>query len=509
MVNSIVTNTVRVGGQSSDPYAGSRGAVYQKGGEFYSPGTLYLGAAKGLSHGFYLNEGGAVAFANNAEMHLGDYGYGAAYFIGGTASIGKTVLAARYKPDSDSSGAGVYWQTGGATNNLYALHLGQATATNGLAIAAIEGSGTRCLIGSGNLFHVARCPFTGILAVNDGAAVRAYALRRYSTDPRVAGSEWHISLNGGVLEATWQGSQWGTGDALPDSVTVHSGGMTLKTDFVEGSLYWQVPLDAPTRKVVSSIALPSAAAFEAEQGLYFAPPLVKISGTGKGAAAIALFDKKTRRVTGIRVVAPGTGYDDSTTATIRPANGDTDPAAAFSCPVTMADAPTTGAGFTKTGAGTYLMQCANTYKGPTTVAEGKVMVYHAQALPSGSGLKVCAGATADLRSFSFTVPTLEGAGTVTGSGSLTVTDTVTLPMQTNSTLTVEGPLTLADGVTLALTGTVDDLDDRHRNVLLHATGGIVCEGAVSLPSLPGAWAATVRGNDIVVKRARGISFNFR
>lgn len=508
MVDSVVSNAVKAGGDANNTYGGSSGAIYQKGGDFHSPNPMNLGAAKYHTYGFYSKDGDTAEVLGDGVV--GNLGYGAMHFNGGTAKFSKLTLAAGHSLDGyNSSGAGVYWQTGGATNTLAGLHFGLGAATNGIAIAAIEGEGTRCNIGDSQVYCNANCPFTGILAVNGGAAIRTFALKRNFIGELDDEASWHISVDGGILESTWYGEQWGSGDSLPDSVTVHSGGMTFHTYATGSSYKWRMPFDAPVGKIVASISLPSDPSFEGQQGVYIAPPLVKISGTGRGAAAIALFDKATRRVTGIHVVAPGTGYDDSTTATIRPANGVPDAASSFACAVTMVDAPTTGAGFTKTGAGTYLMERANTYRGPTTVAEGALSFYHAQSLPSGSGLKVCAGATADLRSNSFTVPTLEGAGTIAGSGSLTVTDTVTLPMQTNSALTVEGMLTLADGVELALTGTVADLDARRRNVLLSAAGGIVCEGAVSMPSLPGVWTATVRGNDIVVNRVRGMSLNFR
>ena len=505
MEDSIVTNNATSGGASGDNYQGTRGAIYQRGGLFHAPGNMYLGAAFGNSHGCYLKEGG-VTEIKGSDVYLGNLGYGAMHLNGGTADLPKVTLARGHNPSKgNSSGAGVYWQGGGATNDLNGLHFGNTAATNGIAIAAIEGAGTLCRIGSGQLYYVARCPFTGILAVNDGATVQAFSIKRYAAGQRAEGEEWHVSMDGGTLASTGNGEQWGSGDALPDSVTVHSGGMTLHTGFTDGGQTWRVPLEAPVGKIVSSIALPTDAAFEAQQGLYFAPPLVTISGTGKGAAAIALFDKATRRVTGIRVVSPGTGYDDNTTATIRPANGNTAAASAFSCPVTMADAPMTGAGFTKTGAGQYSMERANTYRGPTTVAEGKLSFYNAHSLPEGSGLKVCAGATADLCGNSFTVPTLEGAGTIIGSGGpLTVTNRVTLAMTADSTLQVEGALTLGDGADVFLDGSIDDLDPDKPNVLLSATGGIVREGALSVPSLPSPWTVQVRTKTIVVRRQVGM-----
>ena len=77
-------------------------------------------------------------------------------------------------------------------------------------------------------------------------------------------------------------------------------------------------MGSPSGKVVASIALPSEAA---NATTYCGPAEVTISGTGVGAAAVAEFDSKTRRITGITVVSPGTGYDDTTTATIESPGG--------------------------------------------------------------------------------------------------------------------------------------------------------------------------------------------
>ena len=501
MEDSIVTNNAVSGGGVNDGYQGTRGAIYQRGGLMHVPGSMTLGAAFGNSHGCYVKEGGVTEIKGN-DVYLGNLGYGAMHLNGGTAELPKVTLARGHNPSKgNSSGAGVYWQRGGATNDLYGLTFGNTATTNGIAIAAVEGAGTRCIVGGGQCYHVARCPFTGILAVNDGAAFRVMDMKRYSDAARVEGSDWHISVDGGILEPAWIGERWGKGSTLPDTLTVHSGGMTLKTDS-SGDYKWKMPFDAPAGKIVGSIALPDDASFESgSQGLYLAPPLVTISGAGKGAAAVALFDKKTRRVTGIHVVSPGTGYDDGTTATIRPASGA--PAGGFACPVTLVDAPVTGAGFTKSGAGTFFFECANTYRGPTKVAEGRLEFVHAESLPAGSGLAVSAGATADLNGQTFTVPTLEGAGTV-ADGSLVVTNSVTLTMITNSTLQVEGSLTLGDGAAVLLTGSIADLDPDKSNVLLSAAGGIVCEGAVSVPSLPAPWAVLVRAKTIVVRRQVGL-----
>jgi len=505
MADSIVTNHFRAGGASGDNYQGTRGAVYQKGGVFRAPtSTVTLGASFGTGHGFYLNDGGIFSVEN--EVYLGGYGYGAMYFNGGKSSFSQKITLARNYSAAKTAGAGVYWQMGGATNSLSTVAMGGDPVTNGYALVAIEGTGTRCDLAGNTLYHVARCPFTGILAVNAGAVFRAKEVRRYNkTATPVTGADFLISVDGGVLQPS-STAAWSSGVSLPDAVTVHEGGMTLNTE-ASGSFTWTMPLTSPTGKIVRAVALPTDAAFEAEhQGLYIAPPLVRIHGTGKGAAAVALFDKNTRRVTGIKVVAPGTGYDENTTATISTAAGNR--IAPLSCAVTLADAPETGAGFTKTGLGSYSFDVANTYHGPTAVEEGSLIVNNAAGLPEGSSLRVAEEATIDLKNHNITVPELSGAGTVKVGGSLTVAEKLRLPTKKGECLAVDGPITLADGAEIVFDGDVADLDTETVNRLFTATS-LTCAGSVTLSELPAFWKMNVGNKGITVRRITGTTIVFR
>jgi hypothetical protein len=199
MADSIVTNFFRAGGTKGDKWQGARGAVYQKGGVFHAPteSTVTLGGSFGTGHGFYLNDGGIFSVEN--EVYLGGYVYGAMYCNGGKSSFSQKITLARNYSASKTAGAGVYWQMGGATNSLSTVAMGGSAVTNGYALVAIEGTGTRCDLADNTLYHVARCPFTGILAVNAGAVFRAKEVRRYSTATPVTGADFLISVDGGVL----------------------------------------------------------------------------------------------------------------------------------------------------------------------------------------------------------------------------------------------------------------------------------------------------------------------
>ncbi len=124
------------------------------------------------------------------------------------------------------------------------------------------------------------------------------------------------------------------------------------------------------------------------------------------------------------------------------------------------------------------------------------------------------GATADFSggygssSEPVTVPTLDvsGAALVTGlpKSGLRVTETLKVSAAIGKTASVNGPLVLADGVTI--TGIdVAGLNTERKNVVLEAdaTGGITCEGSVTLPEFPQGWRVYLSGRRLCVGRERG------
>ncbi len=88
-----------------------------------------------------------------------------------------------------------------------------------------------------------------------------------------------------------------------------------------------------------------------------------------------------------------------------------------------------GAGtLTQAGSGTLMLSGANGYSGATTVSAGTLQLGAANAIPSGSPVKVNSSATLDLNGFSPALTSLAGAGNV---------------INNNGTLTVDGNLTTA------------------------------------------------------------------
>ena len=493
---SIVTNNVQLGSEYNKKYDDqASGALYQRAGELVVPGTLLIGNGRpARGQGGYLNEDGRLTAKNIQFAHCA---YGLIYSSGGVLSVEGVIEMTM--GNSGNNGTGVYWLSNGATNTTPKFTICQTgnLGTSGRGILALEGAGTQLSVtGADGLCLGAdyASSYDLVVAVNDGAELRATKFSRAFTTDSSPNVKCTVNMDGGTIALTAAGAQ-----IAPERVVVHAGGATLAAR-AEGALGWGTRFDAPVGQTVAAIALPTAAGFVNAQGKYSLPPKVVISGTGRGAAAVATFDKSTRTVTGIKVVAPGTGYDETTTAEVKfPARNVT-----YTCAVTLAPAPTTGAGFTKTGPGTYTLAETNTYAGVTTVAGGTLVFAKDRSLPVGSGLALANGATADFSGHAVTVPTLAGgAGTVTDLASLTVTNTLTLAMSPDTLLSVDAPLTIADGATLELTGTVDDLTATHNNVLLRASGGIVAPDALTLPALPTPWQVLVRENDIVVRKVIG------
>lgn len=499
---SIVTNNVQLGSEYNKKHDDeASGALYQRAGELVVPGTMLIGTGRpARGQGGYVNEGGhltanAVQFAHCA--------YGLIYSSGGMLSVNSVMEMTM--GHSGNNGTGVYWLSNGATNTTPKFTVCQTgnLGTSGRGIIALEGAGTLLSVTGADGLSLGAdyaSSYNLVVAVNDGAELRAAKFCRTFTTDYAPNVKCTVNMDGGSIALTVPATQ-----IAPERVIVQEGGATLETS-VEGTFGWETRFDAPVGQTVAAIALPTDAGFVNAQGKYSLPPKVVISGTGTGAAAVATFDKATRRVTGIRVVAPGTGYDETTTAKVSfPARN-----VSYTCAVTLAPVPTTGAGFTKTGPGIYTLAHTNTYVGVTTVAGGTLVFAKDRSLPVGSGLALANGATADFSGHAVTVPTLSGgAGTVADLASLTVTNTLTLTMVSNALLNVDAPLTLADGATLELTGTVEDLDETRNNVLLSVSGGLTVPQGLVLPALPTPWRAVVRAKDIVVRKAVGTVLTIR
>lgn len=171
----------------------------------------------------------------------------------------------------------------------------------------------------------------------------------------------------------------------PNRVTVFAGGATLDVANGDWALKPGAELRAPYGKGVTAVALGDAATMT-----FVAPPAVRIDGDGAGASAIALLDKRTRKLIGIKVTGRGNGY---TTATATIYSGSVTTPVATLGEVTLEE--NVSGGLVKKGVYTMTVSATNTYTGATTLKEGMVKLGADDVFASASEL-VLDGGTLDL-----------------------------------------------------------------------------------------------------------------
>ena len=131
-----------------------------------------------------------------------------------------------------------------------------------------------------------------------------------------------------------------------------------------------------------------------------------------------------------------------------------------------------GGGFTKTGSGTFTFDCANTYAGPTVVAEGTLEFKTAASVPEGADVTVQTNAVAQF-DVAATLAALRGAGTVRGD--VTVTDALVCSyadVAAGRNLAVQGSVTARAGAKLTVSDPQSLIDGAKGGTVLTATGGI-------------------------------------
>ena len=146
-------------------------------------------------------------------------------------------------------------------------------------------------------------------------------------------------------------------------------------------------------------------------------------------------------------------------------------------------------GFTKTGAGTLVLNGAGSYTGTATVSVGTLRLGVAGGVASTSAVSVASGATFDLNSLSATIGSLTGAGSVTlGSGTLTTGGD-------NTSTTFSGVISGGGGLTktgsgvftVSGTNTYSGITSVSSGVLrLGSAGGVPSSSALSVSVAIGA-----------------------
>lgn len=125
-------------------------------------------------------------------------------------------------------------------------------------------------------------------------------------------------------------------------------------------------------------------------------------------------------------------------------------------------------GFRKLGSGSFTFAVTNAFNGPTVVEEGTLVMGVDDALPETNIVIAKSGATFNVNGKKQVLATLGGGGSVSGLGSLSVTDTIAPGDSGVGTLTLSGGLESMEGATLAVTIS----DDNSTCGVLYVDGGL-------------------------------------
>lgn len=429
-------------------------------------GTWQIAAGAGQRGCLRIGDGSA--FALSGEFQMGQSGCAHLELDGGSLAASSTMRL------SQGGGTASIVANGGSFTTSGAIEVGASNAAaGGETLVAAYGAGG-VVKTSGDFAVKAAAAHRTVVAACDGGVFGAAHVTKAASDV----SKLHLGFNGGVLAPTYPYNFFN--DLEPDSLTVYENGMTIDTSETKnngafGAVWLTKPIAGPTGQSVAAIGLPSDVAFPSE--CYSGPVPVTIAGAGVGAAAVAEYDPVTRQIASIRIVSPGTGYDENTTATIPSEDG----ARTYSCPVTMVAARNTGS-LRKRGGAVYRLYGGNTYGGDTVAEGGELVLWADDSLPATSGIICRDGATFNLNNKNggaFTVPRLGGVGGVISGGSVTVTESLVFDgadiAAATQPLQMTGSLTLGANVRLQVDN-AKGLEAGVRREVLHADGGI--SGAV-------------------------------
>ena len=294
-----------------------------------------------------------------------------------------------------------------------------------------------------------------MLNLNAGV-MQAPAVARHGSYP---GSSACVNFNGGTFKAAKDNTYFTSGIAIK----VGPGGGTFDTDGHDATI--DENIEALSGNGVADILWTSYAT-----NTFPVPPAIRIDGDGIGATAVALYDVATKKVTGLRITSPGSGYTWAT-AKIWYGSSSLDfqhkTRFEWTADCVLAANDATG-GFTKAGAGTLTLSGSNTYTGDTVVAEGTLRLGSAGALPSASTLVVKGG-------------TVEAANGV--------------PFPSRITFGVPA----------------EELDENRIYVLANFPNGrpATLPEVVGLDSLPPGWELSFDNNQLRLSYARGTILIFR
>ena len=366
---------------------------------------------------------------------------------------------------------------------------------------------------------------TVILNVTDGAVYTSPITSNYLSKERGIFQRFFINVDGATMALTGKDGYAkggkGTTNYWVTAFTVMEHGATFDTSGASGAKYLQGPIVHPRPgRRVKSIPLPTDSAFT--KARHYIPSSVIITGgSGEGTSGFLIVNESTTYATNVLLTSSGFGYgpNDQPTATFYT---NANRSVAFTSNCVMEDEPpaTSYAGIVKTGAKDLVLQAENTYYGPTTVAEGRLLFEVANGRPIDSSVNVLEGATVNFYGHAQQIPNLGGCGTV-ANGAVTVTNALMAAfgdLAAGKSLTVSNAFTFASGAAVDLTGsfTKDDAKAAFRKAttVLTAPGGITGTPTLRVNGAANPYGALVLepssdGKSLQLRYAAGTMVIFR
>ena len=517
---AVISNKILAAGWGASASGGTgRGLIIQRGGTVCSVGgvkvsnqNVYFGPGLGMGGGnaHYDLRGGS--FTALGSFPFGGYGIGTWTQSGGTSVFTNYPGATSTYPSAFGIGAcnrgGGWVDISGGTMDVFGLFNVGCGGLGSKGLLVVRGA-TAMLDCHGNEIKAnsGADEARAAIVVSNGGRIRASQISQGKT------TTWcSVSFDGGTFVCGAKSKDVFTGTVPLNAVWVRTGGMTVDTDGNTGCSS-SVPLTAPQGAGVTSIPLNQPLATY----WYSVPPLVWVTGgtTGNGAAALPVFDVETGMTTGFEIVDPGSGFD-SATASIYVYSSKND-GAITTLPCTVdASANAVSGDFTKTGAGDFTLNAANTWGGKTRVLGGTLKAGVAGAIPEGADVVLGGGGCLDFNGLEGSVASVTyvaGGGSIIGAGNVSLPtasayEISTAELAAGKSIDLVGDVDLSR-VTVRITGDPTLLSEAGRYVVARTTGVFSGEAAVVADPAFADWTLRGVGGKLKFSKTRGLMLILR
>ena len=508
--------------------AANIGAIYQTGGLLKNVGNNDGNGAKLMAaagHAYQELSGGTY---EQKGSFLNANATGSSYVLVQTGGVYRIsdhpVSAGKANVLATGCGESCFFIGGGTFTTSENMAFLTGTVGTGSTVFTIDGAGT--VVHADGYFAYGAKNMSGAFSLNlNGGLLDVNRFCRYQSQTTCTGC---LNANGGTLRCR----NLAGGSCLDGSVriVVYPGGFVFHDNDEGTTIPFLSRIESAFGLGVSQIPVPDALA----EKTLVCPPVVTIAETGDGgegfgASAIALFDRATGKVTGVRVTCPGSGYTEAT-ATFRMAG------TTWTSTCTLAPNASTG-GFTKKGNGAVVFGSGIVcnYGGPTVVESGTLETV--DGFPSGTDLvlnggnavvrnggicsfKSIGGTSGTLTTYesSYSVETLQPGTTSSvslGGKSLSVTGTTTFDLAeviAGQTTTYAADIAFggSSAITVENVGLLDETD-LTSITLLGVSAGNSISGLPEWTNPPasGKWRLKVSGKTVKLVKQRGFTVIFR